>query len=606
MSSSSLLRSLAALFLALTPFAVQAAADDPEPHRSPIALALTRDGSRLLTANQTAGSVSLVDTQARKVLHEVTTGEKPAGVAISADGRSAVVSHWYGYDVAILAVNGDRLEVVGRVEVGPEPRGVAISLDGKTAYVAVGIADQVVRVDLDKKAVSGRLQVGREPRGMAISPDGRKLLVANARSQNAGLIDLPSWTLEKTLPVGNDNLRQVAISADGKFAFLAAMKNRGFATTKGNIDIGWVLGQRVVRLSLDGSEDDYDTLTLDPQGEAVGDAHGTAISGDGKHLAIACGGSHEVVLFRNDGPLPWRAGGSRDLLPVELIRDGRFRRVPLGGRPTEIVFGPDAKTLYVANYLGDSVQVVDTDSAKLVATVRLGSPKEVSIVRRGEAIFHDAQRSFNQWYSCNTCHSDGHTNGLDYDTLNDGWQDLSTTHQRSRKKAPTLREVTKTGPWTWHGWQTSFDDAMLESFTKSMQGPRPSPEDVKAITAYLGTLEYPRNPNRAADGSISEAAQRGRDVYRSPKAMCQTCHGGPDLTDGKIHDVGLNERGDVYRGHNPPSLRGVYDKAPYLHDGRAKDLRETLTKHHDPDQLNGAGELTSQELDDLIAYLMTL
>ena len=387
---------------------------------------------------------------------------------------------------------------------------------------------------------------------------------------------------------------------------IAAMKNRGFATTKGNIDIGWVLGQRVVRLSLDGSEDDYDSLTLDPQGEAVGDAHGTAISGDGKHLAIACGGSHEVVLFRNDGPLPWRAGGSRDLLPVELIRDGRFRRVPLGGRPTEIVFGPDAKTLYVANYLGDSVQVVDTDSAKLVATVRLGSPKEVSIVRRGEAIFHDAQRSFNQWYSCNTCHSDGHTNGLDYDTLNDGWQDLSTTHQRSRKKAPTLREVTKTGPWTWHGWQTSFDDAMLESFTKSMQGPRPSPEDVKAITAYLGTLEYPRNPNRAADGSISEAAQRGRDVYRSPKAMCQTCHGGPDLTDGKIHDVGLNERGDVYRGHNPPSLRGVYDKAPYLHDGRAKDLRETLTKHHDPDQLNGAGELTSQELDDLIAYLMTL
>ena len=35
---------------------------------------------------------------------------------------------------------------------------------------------------------------------------------------------------------------------------------------------------------------------------------------------------------------------------------------------------------------------------------------------------------------------------------------------------------------------------MVESFTKSMQGPRPSAEDVKALVAYLDTLEYPRNP----------------------------------------------------------------------------------------------------------------
>src|SRR5690606_1400249 len=42
-----------------------------EPHRSPIALALSADGSRLLTANQTADSVSLVDPAAGTVLAEV-------------------------------------------------------------------------------------------------------------------------------------------------------------------------------------------------------------------------------------------------------------------------------------------------------------------------------------------------------------------------------------------------------------------------------------------------------------------------------------------------------------------------------------------------------
>ena len=54
-----------------------------EPHRSPIALALSTDGTRLLTANQTAGTVSLVDTKTGRVLHEVKTGDRPAGVALS-------------------------------------------------------------------------------------------------------------------------------------------------------------------------------------------------------------------------------------------------------------------------------------------------------------------------------------------------------------------------------------------------------------------------------------------------------------------------------------------------------------------------------------------
>ena len=110
-----------------------------EPHRSPIALAVSADGTRLLVANQTADSVSLVDVKAAKVLDETKTGHKPAGVALSKDGRRGVVAHWYGYDVAILNVSCDQIAVDGRVEVGPEPRGVAMTADGKTAFVAVGV-----------------------------------------------------------------------------------------------------------------------------------------------------------------------------------------------------------------------------------------------------------------------------------------------------------------------------------------------------------------------------------------------------------------------------------------------------------------------------------
>jgi YVTN family beta-propeller protein len=578
-----------------------------EPHRSPYALALSADGSRLVTANQTADSVSLVDPVAGKVLAEIQTGPKPFGVAISRDGARAVVSHWYGQDVAILRIDTNALTLAGRVTVGPEPRGVAIAEDGKTAYVAVGVANEVVRVDLEKSELTGRLAVGREPWGLAIAPDGKRLIVGNNRAKSLGVIDLEGWKVEHSIPIEQENLRQIAFGPDGR-PHVASMTNRGFATTSNNIDLGWVVGQRVTRVDLTDPEAGYATLSLDPHGKAVGDVHGLAFRPDGTLMAVAAGGTHEVLLLRLDGKrLPWRFNGSRDLMAPDLVADaGRFRRVAVGGRPTELAFSPDGKRLYVANYLQDAVQAIDPDTAEVVQTIDLGGPKEASLVRRGEALFHDATRSFNQWYSCNTCHSDGHTTSSNYDTMNDGWHDYSTAHLRSRKKVPTMRRVLQTGPWTWHGWQTDLDDAMVESFTKSMQGPKPGREDVAAIVAFLGTLDYPPNPYRSADGSLSEAAKRGERVYNSSKAACRSCHGGPELTDGKVHDLGLNERGDVHKGHNPPSLRGVYDKDPYLHDGRAATLEEALTKGHSPEEVTSLGELTEAELSDLIAYLKSL
>src|SRR5262249_30847112 len=154
----------------------------------------------------------------------------------------------------------------------------------------------------------------------------------------------------RTVPIDGDNLRQVAISADGKTGYIANLKNRGFATTRNNIDLGWVLGQRLTRVDLGGDQPSFATLSLDPRGKAAADAHGVAVSRDHKRLAVSCGGTHEVMLFRTDRKrLPWRIDSSRDLLAPELLDDdGRYRRVLLGGRPTELAFAPDGTTLFVA------------------------------------------------------------------------------------------------------------------------------------------------------------------------------------------------------------------------------------------------------------------
>ena len=194
-----------------------------------------------------------------------------------------VVTHWYGYDVAVLDMKDDKITLVGRVEVGPEPRGVAMTADGATAFVAVGVSNEIVRVDCNARKVTGRLAVGREPRGVALSPDESRLLVGNARSQNVSLVDPRALTVVQTIPIDGENVRQVTISPDGKMGYVANMRNRRFPTTKNNIDQGWVLGQRLTRVPLDGSTS-YATLALDTQGKASSDAHGVAVSQDQKYI----------------------------------------------------------------------------------------------------------------------------------------------------------------------------------------------------------------------------------------------------------------------------------------------------------------------------------
>src|SRR5205807_2590774 len=97
------------------------------------------------------------------------------------------------------------------------------------------------------------------------------------------------------------------------------------------------------------------------------------------------------------------------------------------------------------------------------------------------------------------------------DTKNDG-------RFGNYKVVLSLRNVTHTGPWTWHGWQTDLGQAMRKSLVDSMLGPEPSEADVKDLVAFLGTLEPPPNPYCAADGGLTPAAKRGAEVFHGRKA----------------------------------------------------------------------------------------
>jgi CxxC motif-containing protein (DUF1111 family) len=125
---------------------------------------------------------------------------------------------------------------------------------------------------------------------------------------------------------------------------------------------------------------------------------------------------------------------------------------------------------------------------------------------------------------------------------------------------------------------------------------------------------------------------RGRAIFNRSDVGCASCHTGPRFTDSgagndsldlagpiALHDVGTcvtdGTRGafvdaahtDV-AGHprapclfDTPSLNGIADSAPYLHDGSAATLTDVLT------QTRGTmGDISSLDDDDLAALVEML
>jgi DNA-binding beta-propeller fold protein YncE len=592
--------------------------------RSPFDLELVGD-RWLVTANATSDSVSLLDLAAGRVVDERPVGLRPTAVAAAGPGAALVVASEAG-DVVRLEVRDGRLVETARLHVGLEPRGLAVAPDGSAAFVTQSMGARLAVVDPRSLAQLATVEVGRLPRGVAVSPDGATVAVACSAGAEIVLVNAGTHTVRSRHRFHGINLGEPRFSADGSTLFFPWTYDAGSHPSPGNIRRGWVTGSRLGRLDLAGTEPALRGLTLDVSGRAVGDVAGLALAegpaaagdgaGPGRRILVTAGGTHELLWLRDtatpgsaapaatDRPLPYTQISGSEVMDRGLAADrGRFRRLELGGRPLGLRVAADSRRAFIANYLGDEVQEVDLDALAVVRTISLtgdAAPDDTAVVaRRGEAVFLDARRSLDQWYSCHTCHYEGGGNTVTMDTLNDG---SSGTH----KTVLPLYRLADTGPWTWHGWQTDLRASLAKSLVETMQGPVPSDDDVDALAAYLAALEPPPNPYRERPEARSAEVDRGRNLFHSTRAGCSACHGGPHFTSAEVHDVGLGRPDDRYRGFSPPALAGTYRKTLFLHHGRAKSLEQVLTGLHAPDRAAGLEPLSAEEVRDLVAYLQTL
>jgi YVTN family beta-propeller protein len=551
--------------------------------RRPIGLLLVDDGKRLLVANRVSGTVSMLDTQTLKPIVETRVGRRLSDMAALPGQNAVLVTDEEAGEVVLLELRQDSLREKQRLKVGHGPVAVQVSETGAFAAVACLWPRRLAILDLaaarDKPVPPPAiLDLLFAPRHMLALP-GNRLLVADSFGGELALVNLRANHIESIRSLQVHNIRGLTLDRQRKGVLLThqVLFPQG-RTVPGDIRSGNVIANLIRRLSLD--------VVLDPRADLLRDDWLTQL-GDVERGAGDPAGLAEI----NDGRFVVAFSGVNELAigqPEKAI----WARIAVGARPTALVVDAARRRAYVANTFSDSVSVVDLHAATLVAEVSLGRSPELRPEERGELLFYDARLSLDAWYSCHSCHTDGHTNGR----LNDNPTDGSFG---TPKRVPSLLGTRDTGPWAWSGRFADLESQVHQSVKSTMQGGALTAKQVADLTAFLRTLPPPPSLQAARGIGDAEAVKRGAKVFAREK--CATCHTPPAYTSPKTYDVGL--RDEVGGSHfNPPSLRGVSQGGPYFHDGRAATLEEVFTKHGHP----SANFLVAHDVRDLVHFLGSL
>jgi DNA-binding beta-propeller fold protein YncE len=553
--------------------------------RYPVAMVLVDGGKRLLAANQRSGTVSIVDVPGRRVEAEYQIGRNLSDLVRvpGADGLF-LCTDWSANTLDLLERRNGDLKVAATVTVSPFPASVCCDRDGRRCFVASLWSRRLTVIDLAREAQGAvRLKVAKvlplpfAPRLQALSPDGKTLVVAGAFAVELAVVDPAQFSLTTVKAVPGQNIRGLAWSSDGQRLIVAEQTLDRLAYTN-QADVHWgSVVSNVVR-SVDRSalvDPKCDVLTksrlleLGEVGNGGGDPAGLLVTKDGT-LYVALAGIGEVAYGRFD--------------------TGTFRRVRVGTRPTALVATADGSELCVADTFGDSIAVLHTANvAKGISQISLGPQPGLSAVDRGERLFFDARLAHDKWMSCHSCHTDGHSSDALSDTFGDG-------SFGAAKRIPALGGVGETAPWAWNGSMHDLGEQVRKSLSTTMHSDKVVPAQVDDLTAYLKSLKPAPSLIAGPDAAQQLAIERGHAVFARHK--CDRCHVPPTFTSPNTYDVGLrDEVGN--RRFNPPSLRGVAQRAAFFHDGRAASLRDVFVAHHHPANTT----IPATELADLLSFL---
>ncbi len=506
--------------------------------------------------------------------------------------------------VYLVSLSSARIDAT--IPVGHTPVSPIVSPDERWLYVCNRFNNNVAFVDLQKKIVAENIPAKREPVAAALMDDGKTLIVANLLplapstaddvAAELTIIDTRSRrTSAVRLPVGSTSVRGICISPGGQFAYVVHTLARYQLPTM-QLNRGWMNSSALSIIDLK-SRKLLRSISLDDEHLGAASPWDVACSRDGQFLCISHAGTSEIsVIQRGElhkklaAPYKHQENSTQPYSGLDFsFLAGIRSRVKLPGNgPRALAIA--AGKVFTVQFFSDDLAVVELSDQKdsKARSVSLGPKPPLSVARRGEMLFNNAENCFEQWQSCASCHPDGRADALNWDLLNDGIG--------NPKNTKSLLLTHQTPPSMSLGIRKCAEDA-VRSGIKYIEFADWPEEDARAIDEYLKSLKPVSSPYLVR-GKLSEAAERGKVVFE--RQGCAVCHPAPLFTNLKQYNIGTGTGTEKESSFDVPTLIELWRTAPYLHDGRTTTLDEAIPKH------KTSHPLSEKDRHALVQYLLSL
>jgi len=594
--------------------------------------------NRVWVVNPDNNSITALDATTRARLAEIPVGTHPRALALAPDGRLWVTNT----DTASLSIiDTTTLAVAATVPLprGSRPFGIAFDPNGSAAYIALEGSGRLLKLNPATGAEVASQDVGLHARHVSVSADGGRIYVSRfitppvpgestaspdttGRGGEIVVLSAAALAIERTLLLQHGNaqdsptsarglpnyLGPVTISPDGLSAWVPSKQDN---IKRGTLRDGLALNHdqtiRAIASRVDLTTQQEDT-TARIDFDDAGMPSAAAYDRWGSHLYVALESTRAVAI-------------------VDPYRNEEIARFEVGRAPQGLTVSPDGLTLYVQNFMDRNVSAFDVSAVingTSLSPALLGTASTITTealtpqVLLGKQHFYDAfdpRLALQRYISCAACHNEGDQDGRTWDFTGFG---------EGLRNTITLRGHggTKQGPLHWSG---NFDE--IQDFENQIRGfaggtgliangsphaPLATPNarrsaDLDALAAYVASLSSAgESPHRSVSGVPSPEALQGAAVFAQNN--CFTCHSGPEYTRSALNvfaDIGTAKTtsgtrlGRTLPGFDIPTLRGLWNTAPYLHDGSAATLAEAVSAHQ-------GVNLSSEQMNQLTAFLREL
>jgi hypothetical protein len=519
-------------------------------------------------------------------------GDEPGRIAEDGAGRIHVALRRGG---ALLTIVNGKIE--SRRNVCAEPRGVAWDPSGDLVHVACTTGELVSFPAAGGEAVR-QLRLDRDLRDVIVS--GSQLIVTKFRSAEMLTVDAQGAIANRIVP---PTVHRINTGFGGG----GPAPGMGSGAPGGPLDAIPAVAWRTIQLP-DGSllmshqRQLKGTLSTTPGGYGEGCGQGPV---EDAVTLMAPGQPPRAVAPFARGALPvdmaankagtmfaFAIAGSKQVQVVSIASMGHNDDDQCGGgegstdrqtfddqlgAPTAVAYAPNGA---LVTFYPEYPAIVVRSGSDAPRTITL--PGEMGY-DSGRALFHSQT---GVGIACASCHPEGHNDGL-------VWQFDGIGLRRTQELGGN---ILSRAPYHWNGDMTNLTKLMDDVFGVRMSGGTLNHSQHVSLGPWLDRIAAPA----AAPVADASAVARGSALFESADTLCTTCHRGVLYTNSKLVDVGTGGTFKV------PSLVGVAARAPFMHDGCAKTLRDRFGICGGGDTHGHTSQLTPAQVDDLVAFLESL